>query len=409
MSAITEQFNWQYASTEAAAESDWDVTIVGAGPAGATAAIHLARRGHRTLLLDKDAFPRDKVCGDALIADAIRALRRAGLYESVCVLGFKTALSTVYSPARVHFDVHGEFLTLKRFALDALIAREAVASGAIFCRSKVTSVEARPDNSVMIKVSGSANPIRSRIVFLATGANVDIAADLGLITRPGPSAVALRCYARSDVSVDRLIISYDRSIAPGYAWIFPLSGGEFNIGCGITYDETNSARVNLREIFRVFVEGFPVAREIMRTAHSISPLRGARLRCGLDGARPAGGDNILVIGESIGATFPFTGEGIGKAMETGELAAEVAHNALINEDFERLKEFPARLESELKPKFFGYQIAQDWFSKPWLTDFVARRIRRSRFLQESMAGIVNETVDPREIFSARGILRSFVS
>jgi flavin-dependent dehydrogenase len=117
---------------------------------------------------------------------------------------------------------------------------------------------------------------------------------------------------------------------------------------------------------------------------------------------------VLAIGESIGATFPFTGEGIGKAMETGELAARVAGEALISRDFSVLSKFPALLERELKPKFLGYQIAEDWFSTPWVNDFMARRIRSSRFMRESIAGIVNETVDPRRIFSVRGVIRSLM-
>ena len=61
----------------------WDVAVVGAGPAGATAALHLARRGLRVALVDRHRFPRDKVCGDALIPDAIHALERCGLYDTV--------------------------------------------------------------------------------------------------------------------------------------------------------------------------------------------------------------------------------------------------------------------------------------------------------------------------------------
>ncbi len=57
----------------------WDVVVAGAGPAGATAALHLARRGRRVLLADRHPFPREKVCGDGLIPDALRALERAGL------------------------------------------------------------------------------------------------------------------------------------------------------------------------------------------------------------------------------------------------------------------------------------------------------------------------------------------
>lgn len=387
----------------------WDVAIVGGGPAGSTAAIHLAGEGHKVLLLDKDSFPRDKVCGDGLIADAVRCLRRAGLYDEVRARGFSSQVGTVYSPSRIRFDVPGEFLTLKRSQLDALMARRAISAGAAFCQCRVTDVEVQHDGTLLLSVDGRAGQLKARIVFLATGANVSMPSKLGLVSRESPSAVALRCYIRSRVTLDRLVISYDRSIAPGYAWIFPVGDGEFNVGCGVAYRDKKTARVNLRDAFQLFVTNFPLAAEIVRHAESISPIRGAMLRCGLTGTQPCGPGNTLVLGESIGATFPFTGEGIGKAMETGEIAAEVAHEALATGDLALLREFPNRIEQELRPKFLGYRIAESWFSRPWLTDFVARRISRSRFLQELVAGIVNETVDPREVFSLRGMLRSFLS
>lgn len=374
------------------------------------AAIHLAAKGHGVLLLDKDEFPRDKVCGDGLIADAIGALKRAGLFEEVRSRSFEATVGTVYSPSQIAFDIPGQYLTLKRFVLDDMILKRALATGASFLQRKVLGVETSADDIMALSVAGSNEPIHARVVFLATGASVELPAKLGLVKDAAPSAVALRCYVRSSYALDRLIISYDRSITPGYAWIFPLRDGEYNIGCGVTYHDKrgrNGDGVNLRESLAHFMKSFPEARELMCGAEVVTPLKGARLRCGLKGTAPIGAGNILVLGESLGATFPFTGEGIGKAMETGELAAEVAHEALATADMRRLQSFSERLERELRHKYLGYKIAENWFSNPWLNDFMARRIRRSRYLQESIAGLVNETVDPRKIFSLGGVLRSF--
>jgi len=386
----------------------WDAAIVGAGPAGATAAIHLAARGHRVLLIDKENFPRDKVCGDGLIADSIRCLKRADLYEEVRRLGYETSVGSVFSPSRVRFDVAGEFLTLKRMTLDDLIVRKATERGAVFLKSKVTDVKSKEDGSVTITLEGSNEFVRARIALLATGASVELPARFGLVTEPRPSAIALRCYVRSTAVIDPLVISYDRSITPGYAWIFPLGRGEYNVGCGLRYLGRNGHRVNLKDALRSFLESFPMASELMSRAESITPARGAMLRCGFAGARPRGEGNTLVIGESIGATFPFTGEGIGKAMETGEIAARLSDEALKTGDFKSLDEFPRSVERELRPKYTGYLLAERWLARPWLNDFVARRVSRSRYLQACISGIVNETIDPREVFSLRGVIRSFI-
>ncbi|MEW6207747.1 MAG: geranylgeranyl reductase family protein [Acidobacteriota bacterium] len=386
----------------------WDAAIVGAGPAGATAAIHLAAIGHRVLLIDKENFPRDKVCGDGLIADSIRCLKRADLYEEVRRLGYETSLGTVFSPSRIRFDVAGEFLTLKRITLDDLIVRKAVGRGAVFVKSKVTRVKTEEDGSAAIALEGSGENVRARIALLATGASVELPAGLGLVTEPRPSAIALRCYVRSSVEIDSLVISYDRSITPGYAWIFPLGRGEYNVGCGLRYMGKNGHRINLKNALRSFLESFPLARELMNHAESVTPVRGAMLRCGLAGALPKGDGNILIIGESIGATFPFTGEGIGKAMETGEIAARLSDEALRTGGFELLQEFPRSVERELRPRYTGYLLAEKWLARPWLNDFVARRVSRSPYLQECISGIVNETIDPREVFSLRGVIRSFI-
>jgi flavin-dependent dehydrogenase len=228
-----------------------------------------------------------------------------------------------------------------------------------------------------------------------------------MVQQPKPSAVAMRCYVRSTYELDRMVVTFDRSITPGYAWIFPLGNGEYNLGCGYSYRFKKKKTPSLHEVFRIFTGQFPIARDLMNKAKAVSPLRGATLRWGLKGTSPHGPGNLLAIGETIATTFQMTGEGIGKAMESGELAAEVVHDALHSDNLSLLNQYPARLKADLEPRYLGYKIAEKWLSKPWLNDFVARRANKSKFINDSLAGILNETIDPRTIFSLRGILKSF--
>ncbi len=378
----------------------WDAVVVGAGPAGSTVARELAQAGRSVLLLDKEPFPREKVCGDALIPDALNALRRAGLYQRISEASHRVSVLSAFSPHNIRVDVPGEFLTLGRDQLDHVLLQAATERGAVFERARVTEVRA-DDNGVSVGVAGHDHGIRASVAVVATGADVSLLRQAGVAHRSTASAVALRCYVRSPVTIDALVISFHRSILPGYAWIFPLGDRQYNVGCGVFYRGGRGGKVNLRDTFATFCREFPLGRQLIAEAEHVTPLTGARLRCGLDGARACHGDRILSIGETIGATFPFTGEGIGKAMETGEIAARQIDRALAEDDLAHLTEFGHMLGQELAPRYTGYLVAQQWLSHRWLNDLVASRVRRSPRLQRAIAGVLNETIDPRAIFSWR--------
>lgn len=389
----------------------WDVVIVGAGPAGATAAMILADRGHTVMLIDRHDFPRDKTCGDALIPDTLRCLQRLGLYDRVRSDALPASAITVHSPARVAVDLPGEFMTVRRRVFDDLLVREACARGTVLVRGHVTGVESPAAGRAAVRVSRrnasdrAESAVDARVVLLATGADISLLERCGMVERPQPSAFALRGYVPSDGGLDRLIVAFDRTILPGYAWIFPLPGGELNVGCGVFGDGWRVRQVGLRQTLDTFLREFPPARELFGSGASIAPLRGARLRCGLAGARPYRPPNILAVGEAIGTTFPLTGEGIGKAMESAEIAAEVIGDALDTGDLEGLALYPTRLET-LRSRYVGYQIAERWMRSAFLSNLIARRVRRNGRLRAAAAGVLNETVDPTRIFSARALLTS---
>jgi geranylgeranyl reductase family protein len=387
----------------------WDVVIAGGGPAGATAAAHLARASRRVLFLDRQRFPRDKVCGDGLIADALGALRRLGVLAEVRRQACPLDATAVYSASRHRVDVDGEFLTLKRKELDVIIAERAASDGAVFAQASVSAIRST-DDGVVLDVSESGIPLRAKFVLIATGADDRLLQRAtGTASAAGPSAVALRCYVTSRARIDRLLISYDREILPGYAWIFPMRGDQYNVGCGVFFRNGERGGVNLRTMFGTFKQRFPEARALFEAADHVTPLKGAPLRCGL-GVEPAPDvPRVLAIGEAIGTTFPFTGEGIGKAMETGELAAATVLGALDTNDPSKLRGFRERMAQDLEPRYLGYRAAEKWLSRPWVTDFLARRAARSQRLRDTLGGILNETIDPRSLFSLTGIARAILS
>jgi len=391
------------------AKVDWDVTVIGAGPAGCVAAAHLAAVGYRTLLLERKSFPREKVCGDGLIPDALRALSRIGLEQEVRRRGHEISRVSFFSASRIEVDVPGDFVTLRRRELDTLLAREAVSRGATFCEGEVGAFEEAADGSIRCRIAGDDRVVRSRVALVATGVCTRLLRGHGVVAEEDPNAIALRCYVRSPAQLDRLMVSFDRSVAPGYAWIFPLGEGEYNVGCGVFNRNDPSRRVNLRTLFERFCNEFPVMHDLMRRATAQSPLKGAPLRCGLTGVAPKVPGRVLAIGETIGATYPFSGEGIGKAMETGEIAARTVDEAFRTGRFDVMNDFGARVEADLGRMYRGYRIAEEWMSRTWLLDFIARRARRSRFMRKAIAGVLNETIDPRPIFSVRGLVRSLIS
>ena len=380
--------NWQQPA-DGLAEQTWDVLIVGAGPAGSTAAAHLATRGHRVLLVDEKRFPRAKLCGDGLTNDALRCLGRLGLADRVREMGHRLGKLSFISGSGVEVRLHGDFLTLDRAVLDAVLARHAVASGAVFAHGTVEEVSVESDGSVVCGVSGCGGQLRARVGVLATGVRLRLAQEIGLVARERPSGMAVGCRLRSSKQLGHHVICCDTSVVPstrrtrvpGFAWIFLLGKDTYNIGYGVQRRSAGSDHDTLRECLEQFMTRFPLARELTADGELVSPVRSSAVRSGLAGARPVGAGNVLVVGETLGSTLPFTGAGIGKAMETAEIAASVIHEALHVGDMGVLRAFPVRLRRRLGRCYRTYRLAEVLFSRGWINDFLVRRARRSAFLR----------------------------
>jgi len=383
----------------------WDVAVVGAGPAGAIASLILSRAGHRVVLIDRRSFPRDKACGDALIPDALAVLARHGLLARVEAKAARWTLGTVYGPYRASVDIDTELLTIRRAVLDAELVAAATEAGATFVHGLAAEIDDAGERGATVRLADGTE-IRARLACIATGANVTLLERCGMLERPAPSAVAIRTYVHADHPLDRLVVSFDRRILPGYGWIFPMGNGAFNVGCGVVSAPERDAPVDLREMLGVFLGAFPLGRTLVRAERRREAVRGAMLRYGLTGARPHAGGAVFAVGESIGSTYPLTGEGIGKAMETAELGASLADTALRRGSTAPLASYAERLTRELRPKYMGYEAAQRWIAVPGLADLLFHRARRRPRLRAAFSGMLNETVEPSRVISPSGLLRA---
>ncbi|MGE5362012.1 MAG: NAD(P)/FAD-dependent oxidoreductase [Bacteroidales bacterium] len=394
-----------------------DVAVVGAGPAGSLAALVLARAGIDVALVDRASFPRDKACGDGLMPDAMNALRDVGLDGPVLADARRHDTLRIYSPNGTAVDIRGQFAVVPRARLDSALCEAATMAGARLL-APVRVLRPLEQEGRVVGVAGQARDgaaitLRAPVTVLATGAGSGPLQAFDVCERTQPSATAVRFYvtvdAGADVDPGCLCVSYERRICPGYGWVFPGPGGTYNIGAGYFYDAPALPDVtNLRVLLDRFVEAFAPARTVVRAAVRSTPLFGAPLRTGLTGARLSR-PGLLVVGDAAGLTYSISGEGIGKAMESGILAARVicergaAGPAVVAEEYE------LRLRARLAARFRAYAGAQRWVAHPRLVDFLAWRAHRGTYVRRQIEGLVNETTDPRGILSVAGILRSVFS
>jgi flavin-dependent dehydrogenase len=183
---------------------------------------------------------------------------------------------------------------------------------------------------------------------------------------------------------------------------------EYNVGYGILAPgRVRKRNINLKRNFKNFIDSFPLARELMQQSDRTTDLRAAALRYDFEGAYPFVNGPIVAVGETIGTTLPFLGEGIGKAMESGQLAAEVISKALESDDLSKLSQYGQQIESKFKTRYQGYRMAEKWMARPWLNDFMLAGFGKNKYAKDILAGIIAETRNPQELFSLKGILKTF--
>ncbi len=355
-----------------------EVCIIGAGPSGATTSLFLSKMGIPHLILDAASFPRDKVCGDGLDLKVVRVLRHLDpsiveneLIESQIFMPcwgtrFFTqngrATDFVYKPQPGAPLPHPLFWTAKRLHFDDFLVKKLDTRFADFRQgAKVTQIE-KDGKKWRVWASGHREfEIQTQLLIGADGDHSVLLRHLGerKIDRRH-YAGTLRQYWRdvAELHPRNLIeVYFPPGLPMSYFYIFPLPGGEANVGYGMVSEVASKGGHNLRDIIKKLIREDPVMSPRFQNATPLEspvgwgiPLASRR--------RQAFGDGYLLVGDAASLVCPTSGEGIGTGMISGYVAAHFVQKALINKcfDAEQFKNYDREIYRRLNDEIRLYNL-----------------------------------------------------
>ncbi len=314
---------------------NYDIIVVGAGPAGSIAAYDLAKAGHKTLLLEKFSLPRDKPCGGAVMFRGVRILRGRIPRDVVeqKIYGLRFVLPTENSAEFKSDKMIG--ITVHRSRFDEFLARRAEDVGVELIEN-ARVFRAKTDEKCAQVVTSDGREYKSHFVIGADGVNSIVSRSLGLRPpRKDPYKVGLGMEADFEVGKEGVLQAMrgDPSILEivpvenrvSYGWVFPKRR---HLAIGVA-----GASVHMHPLRSIF-DNFYKKME-GRLGVKLAPEKRRTYFLGGDGL---GSKNItqraLLIGDAAGFVDPMMGEGIAYAMRSGQHAARVVDSCLRNSNFD---------------------------------------------------------------------------
>ncbi len=325
-----------------------DVVVVGAGPAGASTAYHLAALGVDVLVLEKAEFPRDKICGDGLTPAAVHELILMGVDTStwnrnrgLTVLGGGHTITLDWPDQK---SLPGYGMTRARKDLDHALIRRAVDAGARLVEGATVTGAIQDGTGRVVGVTAKLGKgaaareieVRGALVADCGGVAARLSTSLGLEKKTKrPMGVAARAYFRSPRGDEEFMESHlelwsgkpgASDLLPGYGWIFPMGDGIVNVGLGSVASTANATQLPYKKVFEQWTANVP-AEWGFTPENQLGPLRSAALPMSFNRS-PHYACGLVLVGDAGGMVSPFNGEGIAPALKAGRFAADCIAQAL---------------------------------------------------------------------------------
>ncbi len=380
------------------------ISIIGAGPAGATAALLLAKMGIASVLMDKAKFPRDKICGDALSGKVVETLSKIipdfsaqFLQTNIQVPCYGVEfvapnLQSIKLPFKKDFETNktAPGFVSKRIDFDNFLINEVKKQPLIqlFENTNITSFEKQNDGW-LLKNEDDSFVCKTNLVMAANGAQSQFSKKIGGIEmEPKHYCAGLRAYYKnvSGLSEHNFIeLHFLKEFLPGYFWIFPLPNGMANVGVGMRSDYVSNKKVNLKKEMLHIISTLPNLKERFKNAELVDDIKGYGLPLG-SRKRKLSGDNFLLLGDAASLIDPFTGEGVGNALWSAEIAALQAKKSIEENNFsaKELKNYDQEIYKKLGGELQLSYRMQQLVNFPWLFNFIVKKSNNNQLLRDTL-------------------------
>ena len=419
-------------------EVNFDVIIVGGGPAGSAAACYAAKERLKVLLLEKDEFPRDKVCGDAVGGKALRHLEELNIlrrleksphfvFDSVIFsntkeekvkVKIKDSETTGYVYPRMNFDwflfneakslvENSGGFAIQNFRVNDLIIDSRENNRIIGVKGKNGIGEKKFYAPITVGAGGVNCPVAKTVVSEINGEK---------FIKKKHWSTSFREYWRGIDGIDyekgAIEFHYVDGVIPGYFWIFPVGNNTCNVGLGITLEDYKSKDKKLKDLQKYIIKEKFASRfknaELVENSGKAWQLPLGSPRNNSMKLRRMFGNGCLLVGDSGSLVDPFTGEGIGNALLSAKTAIKHIKenrkdfNLECGEDYQR--EVWEILGKELTN---SYKI-QNYTRKEWLINWFIGKAQRKPELQKILSESLTSKEAQRQLTSPWTLFKNLV-